>query len=69
LSKGESKWAGLVLPIITFIFSLIYVLNIAATENVGQTIVLIITTFLLTNIPTVILLSIYFSVKRRKVHE
>jgi hypothetical protein len=46
-----------------------FVLNIVVTENVGQMIILMITTFLLTNIPTVILLAIYFSVKKRKVHE
>jgi len=38
LSRQESKWAGLILPIITFILSLIYVLNIAVTENLIKSI-------------------------------
>lgn len=65
LSKRESKWPGLVLPIITFILSLVYILNIAPTESVRQIIVLIISTFLITNIPTVILLAIYFICQKK----
>ena len=56
LSKQNSKWPGLVLPAITFIFSLISILNINSFGNVMNTVFLILTTFLLTNIPTIILI-------------
>ncbi|PKM51225.1 MAG: hypothetical protein CVV02_07660 [Firmicutes bacterium HGW-Firmicutes-7] len=65
LSKRESKWPGLVLPIISFIFSLIFILNIAGLESIIQVIALSIITLLLTNIPTVILLAIYFSCREK----
>lgn len=71
LSKQKSKWPGLILPVITFIFSLIPILNIASFGNVINTIFLILTTFLLTNIPTIILITIYLSIRksRKKLSE
>ncbi|MFA7412410.1 MAG: hypothetical protein WCZ27_09250 [Tissierellaceae bacterium] len=64
LSKRKNKWLGIVLPLITFIFSLIGMLNIASTGDLGETTVLVITTLLLMNIPTIILLAIYFSCQK-----
>lgn len=71
LSKQNSKWPGLVLPGITFIFSLISILNINSFENGMDTVFLILTTFLLTNIPTIILITIYLSIRksRKKLSE
>ncbi len=66
LSKQNSKWPGLVLPVITFIFSLISILNINSFGNVINTIFLILTTFLLTNIPTIILITIYLSIRKSR---
>lgn len=66
LSKRPNKWVGLVLPIITFVLSLIYVLNIMDTGNLWSNIVLIISTLLLANIPTVILLAIYLACRDKK---
>lgn len=60
LSKSRSKWPGLVLPIITFGLSLIWILNITSMDSIIQTIALIFTTIFITNIPTVILMAIYF---------
>lgn len=60
LSKKENKWYGLILPGITMIVSLFYCMNIMATGSFIQDIILIVTTLLLANIPTGILLIIYF---------
>jgi hypothetical protein len=65
LSKTSSKWLGLILPIIFFIFSLLTVLNIADTGDVWQNVTLIALALLLTNIPTIILLAIYFAVREK----
>ena len=71
LSKKDSKWAGLILPIITFCVSLIFVLNVAATNDVSTVIVTIVSAFLLGNIPTAVLLVIYAVCrgKRKKQRE
>jgi hypothetical protein len=66
LSKQKSKWPGLILPIITFGFSLLSVLNIASVGDRTNTIFVILTTFLLTNIPTTILITIYLSIRKSK---
>lgn len=99
-SKQENKWLGLILPIISFLFSIMIVLSISAfwtltdeetTETVSemtnevivtentfmnqvedsntiQMIAIIISIFLLSNIPTVILLLIYFG-ERKKLNK
>lgn len=62
LSKRESKWPGLVLPIISFLFGLLYPLNMAFPSG-GVTvgfIVQMIVVLLLGNIPTIIFLAIFF---------
>jgi len=64
LSKQKSKWPGLILPIITFGFSLLSILNIASFGNRTNTIFVILTTFLLANIPTIILITIYLSIRK-----
>ena len=68
LSKRESKIPGLVLPIIAFLFGLLYPLNmIAPSEGVtAGFIVQMIVVWLLGNIPTIILLAIYFGCRGQK---
>ena len=72
LSKRQSKILGLVLPVISFIYSLIIVLGRAAFESMsgGETFVLIASTLLLSNIPTIVLIAIYIAsrekIKRNK---
>jgi len=71
LSKRESKWPGLVLPAITFLYSVLMVLNIAAVGN-AQGVMVTMTAILITgNIPTLILLAIYFACRsgRKKKSE
>ena len=71
LSKRESKWPGLVLPTITFLWSLLMVLNVTAMETIRAVIASVLSVLLAGNIPTLILLAIYFSCrgKRRKKSE
>lgn len=68
LSSSKRKWPGLILPVLTFIYSLVGILSIAAFGSMsGSSVaVLIIMVLLLMNIPTAILLVIYFVVKERK---
>ena len=67
LSRSKRKWPGLILPVLTFIYSLIGVLSIASFKAASGASVagLVIMVLLLMNIPTVILLAIYFVVKER----
>lgn len=68
LSKRESKWPGLVLPIVTFLWSLVMVLSVAVYDSPAQAVVPILMVLILGNIPTAVLLAIYFACreKRRK---
>lgn len=69
LSKRENRWAGLVLPVISFLISFIYPLSMAAftqigsmrTELGGTTVFGLILAWLLANLPTAVLLAIYFA--------
>ena len=71
LSKRESKWPGLVLPAISFLWSLLYLFNLMDTGSVVQNILTALLTVLLSYIPTLVLLAIYWAVreKRRKRSE
>lgn len=68
LSKRESKWPGLVLPIISFLFSLLYPLNMAApSEGVAVGVIFqVLLVWLLGNIPTMILLAVYFGCRKKQ---
>lgn len=71
LSKMESKWSGLILPFIFIGISVICVLNMAVLpgQEGFQITVMVTEAFLLFNIPTYILLAIYFAFRaehRRK---
>lgn len=65
LSKKANRWLGLILPIITFGLSLIFVMNIIDTGNAWQNTITVASTLLLTNIPTAILLVIYFACREK----
>lgn len=66
LSRRESKWPGLVLPLLTFLVSLLYVLAITDTGSVSQNVLLVLTTALVGNIPTLMLLAIYWAVREKR---
>ena len=68
-SKMKNKWVGLILPGLSLIISIIMVLNIAepsANISTAQRIAMVLSAFLTSNIPTIILFAIY-SVVRQKI--
>lgn len=66
LSKRESRWPGLVLPLLTFLWSLLGPLNVMDTGSVSQNVLLVLVTLLAGNIPTLILLAIYWAVREKR---
>lgn len=66
LSKRESRWPGLVLPLLTFLYALLMVLNIRDTGSVSQNVLTIFVTLLLGNIPTLVLLAIYWAAREKR---
>ena len=64
LSKRESKWPGLTLPIISFLISFIYPLNMAI-PSVGGYLFALILGWLIANIPTIIFTVIYLSCREK----
>ena len=68
LSKRESRWPGLVLPVLAFLFGLLYPLNMIAPDE-GTTVSFIIQmliVWLIGNIPTIILLAIYYGCRGKQ---
>ena len=64
LSKRESKWPGLILPLLSFLYSLVMALSAVAYNGTipwGP----ILASLILGNIPTVILLAIYFACREK----
>lgn len=66
LSKRDSKWPGLIIPIILFGLSILWVLGMPYYLALSGSIFNVIIVFITTNIPTVLFLSIYF-IYRKKV--
>ena len=66
LSRRESRWPGLVLPLLTFLLSLLNVLNIADTGSVSENGLLVLVTVLIGNIPTLVLLAIYWAAREKR---
>lgn len=67
LSRRESRWPGLILPLLSFLYSLVMACS-AVAYNGGIPWGPILASLILGNIPTVILLAIYAACreKRRK---
>jgi len=67
LSKRQSKWLGLILPGITLVYSLLMVLGIAGFHGMtdGDVFILISSTFLISNIPTIVLLGVYLGCREK----
>ena len=64
LSKRESKWPGLILPLLSFLYSLVMALS-ATAYNGGIPWGPILASLVLGNVPTVILLAIYFACREK----
>lgn len=66
LSRRESRWPGLVLPALTFLNSLVVLLSIANVgQSVWQTVLTVAVTVLAGNIPTLVLLAIYWAAREK----
>lgn len=65
LSRRESRWPGLILPLLAFLNSLLLPLNVMDTGSVSQNILLVLVTLLAGNIPTLILLAIYWAAREK----
>ena len=65
LARRESKWPGLVLPVLTLLYSLAMACNVAA---VGDTFPwgTLLGTLVVGNIPTVVLLAIYVACREKQ---
>lgn len=64
LSKREGKWPGLILPLLSFLYSLVMVCS-AVAYNGGIPWGPILASLILGNIPTVMLLAIYFACREK----
>lgn len=68
LSKSESKWPGLVLPIISFLFGLLCPLSMCVPSegiNIGFVLEMV-SIWLLANVPTLVFLAIYFGCRNKQ---
>ena len=67
LSKRENKWLGLILPMISVLFSIIAVLGVGfyGNESAIEIAIYLIGMFLLWNIPTIILMVIYLACREK----
>ena len=65
LSRREGKWPGLVLPVLSFLYSLVMAFS-AVAYNGGIPWGAILASLVLGNIPTVILLAIYAACREKR---
>lgn len=67
LSQKENKWMGRILPILSFLLSLVVPLSLAAPLDGanGWFVVQILLTLLLENIPTIVYLVVYFACREK----
>ena len=65
LSKRESRWPGLVLPLLTFLSSLLLPLNVVDTGSVSRNVLTVAVTLLAGNIPTLVGLAIYWAAREK----
>lgn len=63
LSKRESRYPGMVLPVLSLLFALVAVLGSVMYED--EDVFVLVIPFLLFNIPTVIHLTIYFACREK----
>lgn len=68
LSGKENRWLGLILPLLSFSISLLMVFGLAIFDGMTRWDVfrLVASTFLLANIPTVILVAIYLACREKR---
>lgn len=65
LSRRNSRWPGLVLPLLAFVSALLPVVNIADTGSVSGNVLAVLAAVLAGNIPTLVLLAIYWAAREK----
>lgn len=67
LSKKSNKFFGLILPLVSFLYSLLVMLNVIVMDSmtVWEVFRVLAATFIMSNIPTIVLLVIYFTCKEK----
>lgn len=65
LSRKQNKWLGLILPFTCLFISLSAILGVAAFSSMPSVMITVISVFLLYNIPTVILVAIYYACREK----
>ena len=66
LSKRESRGPGLVLPLISFLYALVLVLNAAYFVSMAHAVLTTVLVFVIGNLPTAVLLAIYFACREKR---
>ena len=66
LSKRESRWPGLVLPLLAFLNALLLPLNVTDTGSLARNVLTVLVTLLMGNIPTLVLLAIYWAAREKR---
>lgn len=66
LSRRESRWPGLALPLLTFLFALLLGLNLRDTGGVFRNVLTVFVTLLAGNIPTLVLLAVYWAAREKR---
>lgn len=66
LAKSERWWPGLLPPLCPFLYALFMCLQVTALESVLQTVFHAVGMFLILNLPTYVLLTIYFVCREKK---
>lgn len=66
LSKRENKWPGLIIPIISFGLSMLWIMGIPYYLSLSGLILKVVLVFIITNIPTAFFLAIYFNYRKKK---
>lgn len=72
LSRMERRWPGLILPMCSLAYALLVVFSLGFYDaHHGEMLAQVVLVFILTNLPTVVLLAIYFACRsgRRKKDE
>ena len=65
LSRRGSRWPGLVLPLLTFLWSLLGPLNVMDTGSVSRNVLTVLVTLLAGNLPTLVLLAVYWAAREK----
>ncbi len=69
LSTRKSKWFGIILPVLSFLMSIVYVLNISGTSVNGRAFWSggfgVIVVFIMGNVPTIVLSIIYMACREK----